>query len=129
MRRFRLTLHLPKLLVATIILGLATTAAMILWAWTVVLNEEQEVLGYESGLINDIVAQRVHTSDEAAHRMAALFWSSTEVDADQFRIFSQEILPRHLFISSISYLPKVTAEDKHEFIRTMRNQGYVTFGR
>ncbi len=118
---------LSRLSLLALILGLVITGALISNAFDRLLNREKDKFLTLTSQVHNIISQRLNTSEEALYNLATFFNSSNNVDSEQFRLFSNEILTRHEYMHSSQYLPLVTYEKRDEFESSMHNDGYVTF--
>lgn len=103
------------LVLTAILVSLLLTAGMVALALDYTLESEQA--SFESGLAqtSDQLSQRLSAANEIIHSIAAFYYSSTFVDADEFQRFTRDYLDRHRFIHSAYYLPKISASDRIAF--------------
>ncbi|NOY62332.1 MAG: EAL domain-containing protein [Gammaproteobacteria bacterium] len=121
-----ITFHLPMTALA-LLLGLGITAALTTIAYNEVMKRQQQSYDTEVDLINVTIARKIGNTDEIIHGMRTLFDASTHVDADEFRLFASDILARHNYFDTATYLPLVTGAARERFEVQMRDQGYATF--
>src|SRR3990172_5070861 len=117
---------LPLLPIA-IVVGVIVTCALVTLAFQNEIAHENNVFISQSHLIHEGVARRVTATEEVARSLALLFNASTQVDADEFRLFADDTLERLPFVRSVLYLPLVQDRDRRAFERGMREKGYETF--
>ncbi len=107
--------------------GATVTAATVGLALFSIIGTEKDLFHAQVQQVRDVFSVRLGNADEAIHGLASLFNASTHVDADEFRISTEEILRRHPYIDTVSYFPLVSAQTRAAFEQEMRNDGYVTF--
>uniref|UniRef100_UPI00286C9EB2 ATP-binding protein n=1 Tax=Roseateles sp. TaxID=1971397 RepID=UPI00286C9EB2 len=122
--RWPLSGHLP---LALLVSGLVLTAALASLAWNKARDQQESEFAIEAGLIRDDLIGRLNTADAVIVGLATLVNSATNVDADQFRVFSDDVLQRHPFILSSAFLPMVTNAERPDFERERRRTGFSTF--
>ncbi len=110
-----------------LVAGLLITAFLINSAFERLLEHEKDEFQTLTNQISDRLSSRLSTSEEALYNLSAFFNSSSIVDADEFSVFSNEILNRHPYIHSALYLPLITYERRGEFESRLHNNGYATF--
>jgi len=115
---------LPTLLLA---LGLLVTGLVTAVAWQTTVQDQRRAFGAAAALARDVVAEQIAVTDQMVTVLATLVSSAAQVDGDQFRIFSEDILWRHPFILSTGYLPLVLHGERAEFERSRRRRGFPTF--
>jgi len=115
------------LLPTAIVTGVIVTCALVTLAFQNEIAHEKNVFISQSHLIHEGVARRVTATEEVARSLALLFNASTQVDADEFRLFADDTLERLPFVRSVLYLPLVQDRDRRAFERGMREKGYETF--
>jgi diguanylate cyclase (GGDEF)-like protein/PAS domain S-box-containing protein len=115
---------LPPLLLA---LGLAATALLSVETWNDTLRDREQAFAEDAARAREAVAAAIGVADEMTTVLATLVNSAAHVDADQFRIFSEDALGRHPFILSTGYLPLVLDGEREQFERGRRHRGYPTF--
>ncbi|MBI3607994.1 MAG: EAL domain-containing protein [Nitrospirae bacterium] len=110
-----------------VVAGVAITAALVALALQNDVQHQKDIFGSQSQAIHDTVSRKLTATDDMADSLATLFKGSGQVDADQFRILSEDILSDHPFIRSAMYLPVVTDQDRDAFEREMRKEGFPSF--
>ena len=110
-----------------LLVGATLTLFACIWAYHIIIEQKKSDFAISAGLIEDSVLQKRNTSEETLNNVSALFASSLAVDADQFRIFTQELLKRQPFINHIAWMPRVRNEDRDNFIESMKEKGFATF--
>lgn len=71
------------------------------------------------------VSRNINAIEEISYSLRAFFFASEYVDSDEFRLVSKEILTRHKYISSISYLKKVKGNMRSDFELRMVDDGFI----
>lgn len=122
----RLTKKHPSMLLILLI-GATVTFLACLWVYQIIVEQKRIEFSVSAGVIEDAILQRLNTSEETLNNVSALFASSLMVDADQYRIFTQELLNRQPFIESIAYMPRIFDSEREDFIQTMKDKGFATF--
>ncbi len=115
------------LLPISILFGIGIIISLLTIAVSNMFDQQKNVYNSQIALINDVILQKLNSTEEATHGIRALFNASTNVDADEFRIVAGDVLSRHVFISDIIYMPLVLEKDRHDFEEGSRDQGFVTF--
>ncbi len=64
---------------------------------------------------------------EVLHNLSSCYMSSVEVTRDEFRQFVQFPLRQHPDILGLSWNPRITADQRDDFERTIREQGQADF--
>jgi diguanylate cyclase (GGDEF)-like protein/PAS domain S-box-containing protein len=117
---------IPLIPVAVVVGGVITTALVAL-ALQNDLHHQKDIFASQSQVIHDEVSRKLTAMDEVVRSLAMLFNASTQVQADEFRLFSEDGLDRYRFFRSTMYLPLVKDQERDAFERQMRNEGFVTF--
>ena len=110
-----------------LLIGAMLTLFACTWVYQVIIEQTKNDFAVSAGLIEDSALQKLNTSEETLNNVSALFASSLAVDADQFRIFTQEVLERQSFINYIAWMPRVRQEERENFIESMKERGFATF--
>jgi signal transduction histidine kinase/CheY-like chemotaxis protein len=110
-----------------LLVGATLTLFACIWVYQMIIEQIKNDFAVSAGLIEDSVLQKLNTSEETLNNVSALFASSLAVDADQFRIFTQELLKRQAFIKHIDWMPRVLGEERDTFIESMKERGFATF--
>jgi len=108
-------------------IGLITTFSLVANAWDSMTLREREIFIAQSHTVEDTIESGINTSKAAANDLAALFNSTREVSADQFRQFTEELLDRYPYIRSIQYMPKIRYEERGQFESEIHKQGFISF--
>lgn len=118
-----------SLLLAMVIglLGAAFTFALVLATWESALQEHERVFTAQADAVQNQVHGNIKATDEVITSLAILVNSATHVDADQFRLFSEELLRRHPYLLSTSYFPRVSHGERNEFEQFRRETGFLGF--
>ena len=122
MRRLR-----PSLVMLVALFGTFLTAAVALHTWKDTLNDQRKVFAAHSDAVREQVLARIKTNDEMIISLGTLVNSAPHADADQFRIFSEELLRRHLYLVSTSYLPRIPENQRRGFERSRHEAGFPGF--
>ena len=110
-----------------LLVGAMLTLFACTWVYQVIIEQTKNDFVVSAGLIEDSALQKLNTSEGTLNNVSALFASSLAVDADQFRIFTQEVLERQSFINYIAWMPRVREEERENFIESMKERGFATF--
>jgi diguanylate cyclase (GGDEF)-like protein/PAS domain S-box-containing protein len=109
------------------LLGAALTAVLVVVSWGNVLLEHEKVFTAHSEAVREQLLERIKATDEMITGLATLVNSATHADADQFRLFSEELLRRHPYLLSTSYLPHVIEHERLDFERSRHEAGFPEF--
>lgn len=123
---------LPRLLRPTLafvvaLLCAALTAVLVIASWKNVLHEHEKVFTAQSEAVREQLLERIKATDEMVIGLATLVNSATHTDADQFRLFSEELLRRHPYLLSTSYLPHVFERERRDFEQSRHEAGFPGF--
>jgi signal transduction histidine kinase/ActR/RegA family two-component response regulator len=110
-----------------LLIGTTLTLFASIWVYQIIIEQTKNDFAVSAGLIEDSALQKLNTSEETLNNVSALFASSLAVDADQFRIFTQELLERQSFIKYIAWMPRVRQEERENFVASMKEKGFATF--
>ncbi|MDX1344351.1 MAG: ATP-binding protein [Sedimenticolaceae bacterium] len=110
-----------------LLVGAMLTLFACTWVYQVIIEQAKNDFAVSAGLIEDSALQKLNTSEGTLNNVSALFASSLAVDADQFRIFTQEVLERQSFINYIAWMPRVRGEERENFVESMKERGFATF--
>ena len=122
-----LSQHRVKFPLTAIIAGIVVTAAMLSFVvYKDLVRIENDFL-VETTDIRDNVQRRINAAEEIIHSLATLYGASTNVDADQFRIFVEHVLDRHQYVSSVMYLPLVVHSERQKYEEVLRENGFLLF--
>ncbi len=77
--------------------------------------------------INNALETSLTNQVHALHSVKSLFLASKEVNRDEFRILTQQLLTDYLEIKSFSWAPLIQSADRDAFEKTIQNQGFPTF--
>jgi diguanylate cyclase (GGDEF)-like protein/PAS domain S-box-containing protein len=117
----------PSLVVLVALIGGLITAALVLATWRDVLGAHERIFRAEADGVRVQLLQQVKATDEMVIGLGTLVNSATHVDADQFRVFSEELLRRHPYLISTSYLPLVQDKQRSNFERLRHEAGFPGF--
>ena len=76
------------------------------------------------GFVRDDVLTRLKAAEEGIQGIYTLFSSTETVEADQYRLFAENLLQRHAFVKSISFHPLVMNDRRDAFQNTLREEGW-----
>lgn len=107
--------------------GLITSILLVLFAAYDSADSARRSFLERTASIQEAVLHRVKTADEVIHGLTTLFYATTAVDADQFRLIAEDILQRHDYLKSALYLPYVTDQQRTSFESQIQDDGYVTY--
>ena len=110
-----------------LVLGIFCTASLATLAINNLIKHEEETYASEVTLVKDILTQRLSAIEEVLHSVKVLFDASNHVDANEFRVLSEDALSRHKYIKNFQYMPLVTSKQRDEFEQKMRDEGYFTY--
>ena len=117
----------PSLPIVVAFLGVALTIMLVLASWKNALREHELVFNAQFEAVREQVLVRVKANDEMITNLATFINSVTHVDADQFRLFSEELLRRHPYLLSTSYLPRVEKNERLNFELSRIEAGFPGF--
>ena len=109
------------------LLGLGITYGLYNWAYQGELDKASLVFQIDSNTYRNQLFPELTGADEASNNIVSMFHASTAVDADQFQIYVNQLLSRHPFITSISYMPMVTADNKDKYEQLQQENGFSRF--
>ncbi len=110
-----------------IFVGIIFTLALVSVTYWLLLKQESDTYNAKLLLIKEQVVRNIDAIDEVIHGVRVLFDASTEVDSDEFRLIAEDVLSRHSHIVSVSYLPRVSLNNKAAFEKKIRDRGYIDF--
>lgn len=117
----------PPLAKLLALVGAGLTAVFVAAAWKDALREQERLYIAKADVVRERLVERIRATDEMITGLATLVNSATHVDADQFRLFSEDLLRRHRFLISTSYLPQVHDADRLVFETSRREAGFPGF--
>jgi diguanylate cyclase (GGDEF)-like protein/PAS domain S-box-containing protein len=117
----------PSLAILIALLGAGLTAVLVRASWEDTLREHEKLFTAQSEAVREQVLERIKATDEMVTALGTFVNSATHVDADQFRLFSEELLRRHPYLLSTSYLPYVAEDERHDFERSRHEAGFPGF--
>ncbi|MBE0618409.1 MAG: CHASE domain-containing protein, partial [Proteobacteria bacterium] len=106
-------------------LGLA--CLLVVGAWHGAMEGGKRVLAIGAEGVRENVSRNLGAAEEVLSNLGTLMNSSTHVDGDQFRVFSEEILRRHPFLIATGYFQLSHDRERDEFEASMRSRGFPTF--
>lgn len=119
--------YFSKNMIITIIAGIVLATLFPAVGEKIIRDRAEKTFLYEAGGIRDRVLTSLNASRAVSHSMRALFRSAEFVDADQFRVFSEEIFSRYAFIKAMTYYPRVFHWEREAFTRSLRERGFVSY--
>jgi len=117
----------PSLVMLVGLFSALLTAAAVLSTWRDALNDQRKVFAAHADAVREQVLARIKTSDELIISLGTLVNSATHVDADEFRVFSEELLRRHPYLVATSYLPRIPDNQRRNFERSRYEAGFPGF--
>jgi len=117
----------PSLAILVALLGVTLTIVLVLASWKNALREHEKVFTAQSEAVREQVLERINATDEMVTGLATFVNSAAHVDADQFRLFSEELLRRHPYLLSTSYLPRVADNERRDFEHSRHEAGFPGF--
>ncbi len=111
----------------TVIIGIVVTGALVFITYKDSYESVKEKNDMRAMSIKDDIARKINSIDEILYGMRALFDASNEVDSDEYRLFSENLLARHPYVSTSLYLKKVKLKERAAFEETMQDNGYLNF--
>lgn len=117
----------PSLVMLVALVGAVFTLSLVLATWRDVLRAHEKLFIAEADAVREQLLQQVKATDEMVIGLGTLVNSATHVDADQFRVFSEELLRRHPYLISTSYLPLVLDKQRSNFERARHEAGFPGF--
>ena len=110
-----------------LVIGLSATAGIVKLAWNSTLDHEKGIFNTEAAAISGAINRKLNTVEESLQATKSLFDASESVDADEFRVISDNILSRHDYIVAIAYAPVVKKEMREEFEKSRSDEGYFGY--
>ena len=110
-----------------LLIGTIITVSLMFIAYDKVYEQAKEKSDARAVAIKDNIARKINSIDEAIYGMRTMFDASDGVDADEFRLLSENLLARHDYIEASFYLKKVKSNQRFSFEQQMRDKGYVNF--
>jgi len=117
----------PSLAILIALLGAGLTTVLVRASWEDTLREHEKLFTAQSEAVREQMLERIKATDEMVTALGTFVNSATHVDADQFRLFSEELLRRHPYLLSTSYLPYVTEDERRDFERSRHEAGFPGF--
>ena len=117
----------PSLAILIALLGAGLTTVLVRASWEDTLREHEKLFTAQSEAVREQVLERIKATDEMVTGLGTFVNSASHVDADQFRLFSQELLRRHPYLLSTSYLPYVTEDERRDFEQSRHEAGFPGF--
>ncbi len=119
--------YFSKNLLFTVLTGIILSTLFPAVAEKVIRDRAEKTFRYEAGRVRDAALTSLNAGDAVTHSMRALFRASEIVDADQFRVFSEEVFSRYAFIKAMTYYPRVFHGEREAFTRSLRERGFVSY--
>ena len=117
----------PSLVMLVALVGALFTLSLVLATWRDVMRAHEKLFIAEADAVREQLLQQVKATDEMVIGLGTLVNSATHVDADQFRVFSKELLRRHPYLISTSYLPLVLDKQRRLFEQSRHEAGFPGF--
>jgi len=112
---------------AAALIGMFITASLVFIAFNTSFEQAKEKINAQKVIIKDSITQKINSIDEALYGMRALFDASNEVETDEFRLLSSNLLERHPYIESSLYLKLTSSKNRNSFERDIEDDGYINF--
>ncbi len=117
----------PSLAVAIALSGAALTVVLVRASWQDTLREHEKLFAAQAEAVREQMLERIRATDEMVAGLATFINSAANLDADQFRLFSEELLRRHPYVVSTAYLPLVRDEERAHLERARQEAGFPRF--
>ncbi len=88
-----------------LLLGLAFSAVLFYLAWYNSVRQLERSFSFEVARISESVGRGASTADSTLDNLAAFLEALGRLDESAFRKFVADLLPRHAFIHTVSFLP------------------------
>jgi len=125
---FRLLSHRQSTLIPFVLLfGIFVTIVLVYSAVSYSIDRDRGINLTSSIHIKDLLERKINLLNEVIHSMRILFDASSDVEADEFRLMSQDLLIRHPYVLLTNYLPLVSSDRVNIFEEKMLDQGFITF--
>jgi len=108
-------------------IGLIITASLFFIAYNNSFEQAKQKSDAQTVIIKDNITRKINSIDEALFGMRTLFDASNEVDADEYRLLSENLLVRHPYIEASMYLKKVSSTNRNLFEEEMKDNGFISF--
>ena len=118
---------MKKAIIITLIFGLCTTTAALSLAWREIMNRENNIFDYESTQIITLLTEHIDAAYNVSINFQSFFHASDFIDADEFRIFSEDTLENNSFIDIVAYCPKVSDSELDNFKEQKRYWGIMNY--
>ena len=106
--------------------GMAFTLMLLVSAYKSIMHEEEAALSVKFGVARGSLVEKISAAHEVLNSLKLQF-NLSSVDADQFRILSEDALQLHSYIKSVKYYALVKDDDRADFESSLRQEGYSTF--
>ena len=107
--------------------GMVIALSLVMLTYEALIQQKSDVYNARILLLKEQVVRKIDGIDEVAHGMRSLFDASSEVDSDEFRLLTDNLLSRHSHIFSTSYLPRVKRENISRFEKQIQEKGFINF--
>jgi PAS domain S-box-containing protein len=120
-------LHRRLAITLPILVMFALTAATVVYEAK--FNNEHIRMEFDKQVeeLNNALKISLANQAHALHSVKILFLASKEVNRDEFRILTQQLLTDYQEIQSISWAPLIQSLDRDAFEKTIQNKGLPTF--
>ncbi len=109
------------------LIGIFITVSLVYIAFNISFEQAKEKSNTKEFIIKDGITQKINSIDEALYGMRSLFDASNEVETDEFRLLSSNLLERHTYIKSSMYLKLTSSKDRKLFERNTEDDGYINY--
>lgn len=96
--------------------GFAVTSTFVAVAWRFAYDQAERAFIIAANEAVDAIARDAGTLDATARGFQALLHSVDDVDGDQFRAFSDDVLERYPFVRGAAFHPRVPAGERTAFL-------------
>jgi len=116
-----------SIIFSALIFGVAITIVSVSYSFRASVDHQRDIFHKEVNLIENELTRMINMTDELIHNMRFVFALFADIDADGFRLLSEDVMDRHDYIDVAIYLPLVTDRGRERFELDMQEQGYTTF--
>lgn len=109
------------------LIGLFISLLLVSVAFNAIMEEEEKTFSLQAENVREVLFYRLNSANELMHSLSTFYRASRDVDADDFRIYSNTFLARYDFLTSLFYMPKVNHNQRKAFVQDMRDDGYYNF--
>jgi len=109
------------------LIGVFVSLLLLYVAFRAIMEEEEKQFSLQAENVRDVLFYRLNSANELMHSLSTFYNASSDVNADDFKIFSNTFLSRYDFVTSLFYMPKVTLQQREIFVQNMQYEGYADF--